>query len=96
MTMAEVKCAECGREIDTLQEGHFIEAETVYCEKCYANKRWGEVDADTRRAWREQILILVREALRIEDPDERREALKQLKRKVPGELEGEIPEESSP
>jgi len=96
MTMAEVKCAECDREINPLQEGHFIEAERIFCEKCYANKRWGEVDADTKRAWREQIIILVREARRIEDPEERREALKQLKRKVPAELEGEVPEESGP
>jgi len=88
-----MKCTVCDREINTLEEGYFIEAGTVYCTKCYANERWREVDAETKRKWREQIRILVNEARRIEELEERKRALVLLKKKVPEELEDEVPEE---
>jgi len=76
-----------------LVEGYYREAELVYCEKCYAEKRWTEVDAETKRKWREQIRILANEARRIEDIEERKRALALLKKKIPKELEDEVPEE---
>jgi len=100
--MAEaIKCHECGKEIDTFVEGYFNEYSpppesaliATYCEKCYANKRWLEVDVETKRKWRTNIRALIASIKRIEVLEERRRLFKELKRKVPMELEPEVPEE---
>jgi len=88
-----MKCTACDREINVDEEGHFREAGLIYCEKCYANKRWAEVDAETKRKWREQVRILVNEIKRIVPPEERKKALALLKRKIPSATEDELKNE---
>jgi len=96
-----IKCHECGRDIDPFAEGYFSEYSpppesaliATYCEKCYAEKRWVEVDEDTKLKWRRSVRALVASIKRIEDVEERKRVLAGLKRKVPRELEPEVPEE---
>jgi len=84
-------CDVCGREIG-LDEGYFVEAGKTYCEKCYADKRWDEVDAETRRKWRENIrntwVRWIKEAPDEEERRKRREYV--LRYKVPKAFEGEV------
>ena len=86
-----MKCSICNKEI-TLDEGFFEEMGKVYCEKCYADKRWSEVDEKTRMKWREQIrniwLKWINEAMDEEEKKKRREYV--IKHKVPKALEREI------
>jgi len=97
----ELKCANCGRAIDPFTEGHFREYTpppersliAIYCEKCYAEKRWAEADEETKRARERNVRALVVSIKLIPDPEERKRVLAGLKRKVPRELEPGVPEE---
>ena len=86
-----MKCVVCGREI-SWDEGYFEEMGKAYCEKCYANKRWDEVDVETRRKWREQIRNIwvrwINEATDEEEKKKRREYV--IKHKIPKTLEREL------
>jgi len=86
-----VKCVVCGKIIKP-DEGFFTEADKDYCEKCYADKRWGEVDAETKKKWREQIRLSwfqwIKEAETDEEKKERKEFVKKFK--VPKKLDKEV------
>jgi len=86
-----VKCTVCGTEIKP-EEGYFTEAEKDYHEKCYADKRWGEVDRATKRKWRENIRSAwfewIKEAETDEEKKERKDFVKKFK--VPKALDKEV------
>ncbi|MCC6049691.1 MAG: hypothetical protein LM580_03235 [Thermofilum sp.] len=46
----EAVCCLCGRDM-TETGDFFVENNAVYCPKCYANKRWKELDAKARAEW---------------------------------------------
>ena len=90
-----LKCAVCGKEIDVFEEGYFEEGGLIYCEKCYADKRWREVDEETKRKWRENIEAvwgswMKQKGLTDEERAKRREYVKKFK--VPKLLEKEVDE----
>jgi len=85
-----VTCAICKKEIP-LDEGFFTEGNLDYCEKCYADKRWNEVDGKTRAAWRKNITVWIRWVNEASDKEERKRRLDYVKRlKVPKALETDI------
>jgi len=96
--MPSLKCTACAREIDALDEGYFEEGRKSYCEKCYANKRWQEVDIKTREKWKENIEAVKAEIERIPDEAERRRRAERLEKCVPAELEPiiHLPAEAPP
>jgi len=86
-----VKCVVCGKDI-AVGEGFFTDDAGNYHEKCYADKRWGEVDATTKKKWREQIRLSwfqwIKEAETDEEKKERKEFVKKFK--VPKALDKEV------
>jgi len=46
----EAVCSACGRDM-TETGDFFVEGGKAYCPKCYANKRWKELDAKARAEW---------------------------------------------
>ena len=52
-------CKGCNKPINPLDPecGYFIERDgSIYCEKCYAEKRWKEVDDRTKNEWIRNVL----------------------------------------
>jgi len=81
----------CGKIIKP-EEGYFTENNKDYCEKCYTNKRWNEVDTETKRKWKEQIKLSwyqwIKEAETKEEKKARKEFVK--KYKIPKALDKEV------
>jgi len=81
----------CGTEIKR-GEGFFIEEGKNYHEKCYADKRWNEVDDETKRKWREQIRLSwyqwIKEAETKKEKKQRKDFVK--KYKIPKALDKEV------
>jgi hypothetical protein len=88
-------CAICKKEINTLEEGYFTEGNVDYCEKCYANKRWAEVDEKTRALWRANAIrtwmAYIKGAANVEERKRRIDFVKRLK--VPSDMEKDIDQE---
>jgi uncharacterized Zn finger protein (UPF0148 family) len=40
----------------------FAESGKVYCPKCYANKRWKELDAKAQKAWQKALKAWLKNA----------------------------------
>jgi hypothetical protein len=90
-----VTCSLCKKEINTFEEGYFQEGEAIFCEKCYANKRWAEVDAKTKALWRANAIRSWMAFIKAtEDKEERKKRIDFVKRlKVPSEMEADIDKE---
>jgi len=86
------RCSRCGKEIIATEEGYFVEGEAIYCEKCYADKRWNEMDPKSKALWRLNMLKIwrawINSAVDEEEKRKRRELVIRLK--IPKDLEGEI------
>jgi len=54
-------CNVCGRDM-TETSDFFAENKAVYCPKCYANKRWKELDAKARAAWQKALKAWLKRA----------------------------------
>jgi hypothetical protein len=71
-------CALCGKDM-TETSDFFVENGTVYCPKCYANKRWKEIDAEAQAAWQRALRAWLKRT--------RSEELKRVKDHTPDETE---------
>jgi len=54
-------CSACGRDM-TETSDFFAEGGKVFCPKCYANKRWKELDAKARAAWQKALKAWLKRA----------------------------------
>jgi hypothetical protein len=54
-------CSVCGRDM-TETSDFFVENDKVYCPKCYANKRWKELDAKAQAAWQKALRAWLKNA----------------------------------
>jgi hypothetical protein len=61
----EAVCSACGRDM-TETGDFFVENGKVYCPKCYANKRWKELDAKARAEWVRALRAWLKNALETE------------------------------
>jgi len=64
--MTKDKCQICKFSIDEIDKemGYFIDNNKIYCEKCYANKRFVEIVDKTK--WHESVQNLINTNPRIE------------------------------
>jgi hypothetical protein len=54
-------CTTCGKDM-TETGDFFVENDAVYCPKCYANKRWHEIDAKARAEWQKALKAWLKRA----------------------------------
>jgi hypothetical protein len=54
-------CSVCGRDMTDTSD-FFAENGKAYCPKCYANKRWKELDAKARAAWQKALRAWLKNA----------------------------------
>jgi hypothetical protein len=87
-------CAVCKKEIP-LDEGYFTEGTLDFCEKCYANKRWQEMDVKGRALWRANAITTWIGIIKATtDKEERKKLIDMVKsRKVPTDMEADIDNE---
>jgi hypothetical protein len=86
-------CSNCNQEIDTGQYGYFEEAGKIYCEKCYANKRFDELKLNVPaiRKWLENVKAAVTIELQTATSDEEKKKVREKwLKKIPTVWEGEI------
>jgi len=77
-----MKCEICGKAIPII-EGYFIEADIIYCEECYAEKRYREVDKSVKEIWRNELVRIAEMISEIEDEELRKYEFKRWQKKVP-------------
>jgi hypothetical protein len=88
-----VTCSSCNQEIDTSQFGYFTEGDLIYCEKCYANKRFNELKLNivAIRKWIENVKAAIIVELQTAQTNEEKKKIKEKwKKKIPSAWEGEI------
>ncbi|MEM2293272.1 MAG: hypothetical protein QXX41_08350 [Nitrososphaerota archaeon] len=78
-----VTCSKCRKEIDVFEEGYFEENKVVYCEKCYAEKRFNEVDDVVKAKWLENVLDTVKSEVRGLNAEDKGKIKEKWKRKIP-------------
>jgi hypothetical protein len=101
------KCSVCGKEIGP-DEGYFSEpagatvvgaqAETIYCEKCYANKRVKELPPDAAARWRAEAHRIAALEISTAPPDQKERIKARWKARLPTDWEGDVEagEEAAP
>ncbi|MEM2534071.1 MAG: hypothetical protein QXK12_08635 [Candidatus Nezhaarchaeales archaeon] len=85
-----VTCNTCKKEIDVFEEGYFEENKVIYCEKCYAEKRFKEVDDATKAKWLENVLAVVRSEMRGLSEEDKKKVKEKWKKKIPTAFETKL------
>jgi NAD-dependent SIR2 family protein deacetylase len=81
-----VTCSNCNQEIDTSQFGFFEENGLIYCEKCYADKRFGELRLNivAIKKWLENVKANIVVELSTAQTDEEKKKVKEKwSKKIP-------------
>ena len=91
--MTYYRCKVCGKEIEDGKEPYFISGGYVYCEKCYANKRWSELKAENKHIkWYKTMIAIAKRIAEIEDKELKKQLAKRFIQKIPDEVVDKIKE----
>jgi DNA-directed RNA polymerase subunit M/transcription elongation factor TFIIS len=86
-------CSKCRNEIDVSQFGYFAEGNLIYCEKCYADKRFDELKLNITaiKKWLESVKAAVVVELQTAQTDEEKKKVREKwLKKIPTAWEREI------